>query len=640
MNDTIISLAVLKANWEAKKASYIDNFNVLTAECLKRSPEDVVSASAIRDALEERFGLQLPLRTVSLVLRRAAKTGLVYREHGVYHIDRAQVEKVNFEEYRSKFLFSYDRLIGDLIKYAEQKYSIKWSTENAEATLHDYLNTNSFTLLQAISKPTYVPLPKAATKNQRYIFASYVNSLVNQQSEHLDSLQVVLEGHMLATAIFLPDPSSTQAKFQKTCVFFDTRFLIYALGYAGGSLSAPGKELLEMLYGLGADLCCFDHTVDEIASILTSCANNLRTGASSLGYGPTFDYFFAKGFNESDVLLLTGRLEDDLRKIRVEIKAKPPYIKEHMIDEPKLEEFITSRVYYPNPYALKRDIDSISSIPRIRAGNQARLIERCVAIFVTSNSPLIEAVNEFVGTEEELCSAPLAISDWNITNLIWLKKPLKAPDLPRKRLIADCYAAVQPSDSFRKRYYEELEKLASREDYTAQDVYALRHSLEAQRIALDVTVGDEDAFTEGTVQEVLGIYHERIRSEEKKEREAAQAGAERLAEKIQTQTAEQEARIAQIETRAVTVARTLSGFALGFLVVLVATSLYFLIPSVTVQQVRVLRIPVRYVAFSLMCVLSLANWIWGTTLSRIRRHIEMRIVPYIEKVFKWMGGIA
>lgn len=338
MSDTILALAVLKANWEAKQASYIDNFNILIAECLRRSPHDVVSGPAVRGSLEENFGLWLPLKTVNLVLRRAAKTGLVYREEGVYRINRVEVEELRFEKYRNKFISSYDRLIEDLRMYAEEKYSkkknwVKWSREDAERTVHDYLSNNSLTLLRAITKKTYIPLPTVATPNQRYIFASYVNSLFERQSEHLNSLQIVLEGHMLATAIFLPDPSSTGAKFQNTSLFFDTRFLMYALGYGGESLEAPHKELLEMVYELGADLCCFQHTGDEMISILNGCAKNLTTASGVPGYGPSFDYFLSRGFNESDVLFLAGRLEKELERIRIEVKPKPAYATEHMIDE-------------------------------------------------------------------------------------------------------------------------------------------------------------------------------------------------------------------------------------------------------------------------------------------------------------------
>jgi hypothetical protein len=642
MSDTILALAVLKANWEAKHAGYIDNFNVLIAECLRRSPHDVVSGPAVRDSLEENFGLRLPLKTVNLVLRRAAKTGLVYRAEGVYRINRVEVEKLRFEKYRNKFISSYDRLIEDLRMYAEEKYSkqknwVKWSIEDAERTLHDYLSSNSITLLRAITKKMYIPLPRVATPNQRYIFASYVNSLFERQSEHLNSLQIVLEGHMLATAIFLPDPSSTGAKFQNTSLFFDTRFLMYALGYGGESLEAPHKELLEMVYELGADLCCFQHTADEMISILNGCAKNLSTASGVLGYGPSFDYFLSRGFNESDVLFLAGRLEKELERIRIEIKPKPAYAKEHMIDEKKLEACISSKITYLNPYALQRDIDSISAIPRIRAGHQARLIERCRAIFVTSNMPLVEAANEFVGMEEDSPLVPLGISDWDLTNLTWLKKPLKAPDLPRKRLLADCYAAVQPSDKFRSALNREVETYAAKDVCTPDDVYVLRRSLEVRRLALDLTAGDENAFTEGTVQEVLELYRQRILEKEKATREAAERHAQQLEEEIRERTAKEIAKNAEIEKRAVFVARKLSGIVMVFLVVLAATILYFNIPSS--PEWKLFKIPIKYLASGAIFVWSVLNWGWGFTLLRVRRHIEIKMTSKLVMLFKWIGGM-
>jgi len=43
-----------------------------------------------------------------------------------------------------------------------------------------------------------------------------------------------------------------------------------------------------------------------------------------------------------------------------------------------------------------------------------------------------------------------------------MNMPLQAPpDLPRKRIIADCYAATQPSETLWHRFVHELEVLES-----------------------------------------------------------------------------------------------------------------------------------------------------------------------------------
>lgn len=250
---------------------------------------------------------------------------------------------------------------------------------------------------------------------------------------------------------------------------------------------------------------------------------------------------------------------------------------------------------------------------------------------------LVEAANEFVGMEEDSPLVPLAISDWDLTNLTWLKKPLKAPDLPRKRLLADCYAGVQPSDKFRSALNREVERYAEMNVCTPEDVYVLRHSLEVRRLALDLTASDENAFTEGTVQEMLELYRQRILEKEKAAREAAERQAQQLEEEIRERTAKETAKNAEIENRAVIVARKLSGIVMVFLVVLAATILYFNIPSS--PEWKLVRIPIKYLTSGAILVWSVLNWGWGTTLLRVRRHIEIRMTSKLVMLFKWIGGM-
>lgn len=59
MSETTIALALLKANWDEYHKSYLDNFNLLTAECLRQSTHAVASAEQLvhdltKDSLRPR----------------------------------------------------------------------------------------------------------------------------------------------------------------------------------------------------------------------------------------------------------------------------------------------------------------------------------------------------------------------------------------------------------------------------------------------------------------------------------------------------------------------------------------------------------------------------------------------------------
>ncbi|MEE8513014.1 MAG: hypothetical protein V3S36_10260, partial [Acidiferrobacterales bacterium] len=81
------------------------------------------------------------------------------------------------------------------------------------------------------------------------------------------------------------------------------------------------------------------------------------------------------------------------------------------------------------------------------------------------------------------------MTDHALTTLLWLKKPLSAPDLPRRRLIADYFAALRPDERFWKSYLAEIDKLERDGQLSHDDYFALRHSLEAKQALMDLTRG-------------------------------------------------------------------------------------------------------------------------------------------------------
>ena len=109
---------------------------------------------------------------------------------------------------------------------------------------------------------------------------------------------------------------------------------------------------------------------------------------------------------------------------------------------------------------------------------------------------------------------PIAVTDHSLTTILWLKKPMAAPDLPRKHIVADCYAAMEPSDNLWRKYLAEISSLQSRGDISSDEYYLLRASLQARTELVNLTMGDEGTFVEGTPQEILERTKQSIKAEE------------------------------------------------------------------------------------------------------------------------------
>jgi hypothetical protein len=84
------------------------------------------------------------------------------------------------------------------------------------------------------------------------------------------------------------------------------------------------------------------------------------------------------------------------------------------------------------------------------------------------------------------------------------------PDLPKKQMMADAYAAMHPSPELWRKFLAEVEKLKRGDTITGDDYLLLRNSIEIKSHLMDLTLGDEEALVEGTVAEVLAAYRSNL----------------------------------------------------------------------------------------------------------------------------------
>ncbi|MFC1962776.1 hypothetical protein ACFLWB_02120 [Chloroflexota bacterium] len=627
----------------------------MVADCIRLSTNDVISTPELKQDLESRFGLRFPESALEIILRRLRKRNYLRVENNIYYRNIANLSSLTFHETQQKILVMHDALINKMVEFCNKKFAFVCTTEEAEKSLLAFLKENALLIMSAVTTGTLIPDITPASKSGKYYVAKFINHLQHTKSAELDYLEKVIEGNMLANAIFLPDPMRAGGRFHRTKLFFDTTFLIYALGYAGKPRQDPCAELLEMLYETGADLRCFPHTVDEIVGILNSCARRMRSGEQSDPFG-TVDYFIEKEYTDSDIQLLIDNLPKSLNSIRIQIEEKPLYTSEYVIGEDMFGEALESEIHYLNPDAKIRDVDSISAIMRFRHLHEYYFVEECRALFTTTNSKLAKVSRAFFykGTSERVVSP--CITDSSLTTLLWLKKPLKMPDLPMRRIIADCYASLQPDMQLIQAYLNKVQQIEQRSEITADEVLMLRYSLEAKQSLMDLTCGDEEVFGHVTIHEILELAKERMQS---KMRGELQAKANIEIQKVQTKLHRASTRLAQkgqqliqaegtidelkissqiretnITLRANKIARF---FGLAFKASLIPIIVIGMVFSLPWHLPSIFQSPTRYVMptiLSILFILVVVNLVNGTTINSIARNIEKKCSNVIANLLK------
>ena len=519
---TIFGLAFIQVNWDELGQDYVENFVPLIAECLRRSDTTVVSLPDLQTNIKDFFGLELPQNVIRVILQRAAKKKYVELKNHVFYVNKENCEALNFQATQERVTAIHSRVTTKLKAYISRKHHHEWTVEQTEKAIHDFLRDNSFSLIFSLAEHSSLLDRSTHSSKTAYLVGSFLEEIKSNDQLCLRDFEILVQGNLLANALYFPYPSRISKRFQGTKVYLDTSIIVYACGFAGADRTAPPTELLALLTDYGARLACFPETVNEVRGILDACATRIQKGNLKDSYGPSMEYFIESGKTASDIELMSARLMNKLQDMRISVDEKPDYDHAYQIDEAKLEAALDEALHYKNPKARIHDVDCISSIARFRRGRELFLLEDTKAFFVTANIKLARATRVFFQSESTPGDVALCLTDYALGNLLWLKNPTKAPNLPRKQLLADAYAVVQPSEQLWMRYLIRIAKLQESGDVTPDQYYLLRHSLAAKAALMDLTKGEEQSFSEGTIQEILEIATRKIQSTLKQDLQAEQ----------------------------------------------------------------------------------------------------------------------
>lgn len=556
-NEKILtSLAILKANWDEGQRSYLDNFLPFVADCLNACSADDISAPEISDLVLQRFGIPLPNGVVQTLLRKAAKAGLGTRDHGRFKIDRKEVAKHDLTRLRSDTERRQEALVDRLVRFASEEHGLQLERDAAEAALLAHLERHATSILKAALRGVAYQ-PALADESIDYVVTEFVAQLFARDPDGFEYMESLVKGLMLATAVYLPAPAEVGRRFEQLTLYFDTRVLLQALGYEGPEAEKAMRQTLDIAYELGAQLATFSDTVGETRGVLNGIAINFRRAQRFDQRRLTQEWFRKQGYSASDIELLAENLEADLRGLRITVVDRPPPEVQLTVDESALEAVLQEKVGYPARPPLLHDLDALTAIFRLRRGGRPSQLERGRAAFVTTNTPLVGVARQFFDGGD---SVPLALTDDDFATLVWLKRPLSAPELPRMRIIADCYAALEPGNDLWNKYLDEVEKLRQRRSISEDDFFVLRYSFDAKRALMHRTLGEHERISEEVVEEILDRAREAIKEPEvqrAKEAEAASSTAERRAAEAAARATAAEQRAAAAENQARASARVI-----------------------------------------------------------------------------------
>ncbi len=642
MDNIIASLAVLKVNWDHLKKDYIENFIPFIATLIKKNNYDVIDINTACSDFTKEFGLIIPYHPMLTVLTRTQKRGLIERDYGKFKPNKEKVAKFEFTGITEEQLRKQEKITKEFISFVKQNYSVELTREEAEAAFTSFLKDHDLDILFAAQDPTVLP-PIKSSNEKKFLIYKFIKNAHESEPEIFRFIVDIAVGYILASAVLYNKFDKFVGKLKKINFYFDTRCILRLIGAEGKEKKEAYIEFFKTLSEEKGNLFLFQHTYEEMMGILEDAlrwVENPRYDSSLAS--PVLRYFVENNYKSSDVerfIINVDRVLEENKIIKVDAPDPNKY-KYYQIDEDKLHAAIVEAYKEQNPSfeelekrsAIQKDVKSIASIYRLRKGRKPKTIKEADSIFVTTNSGLSYANRRFESSEiGEDHNIPACLTDIFIGTLVWLQSPAKVLSLNEKKIIADCYAALQPNDTLIKKFLSEVEKLRHEKKISSDEYYLLRTHRVAMELLEEKTMGDPNNFTDKTSEEILEEIREGIRREgDEKYLKEKEQHAETLS-KLDTATQEKEDIERKVEVKAEKISNTLGKILFIILVILfiLGTAAQFF-PDF-LNNHRLLRIILILITF-LLGLLSVAT---GFNVKGFRDKIKIIIK---NKIISWLIG--
>lgn len=541
MNRTLLSLAIIRTNWELQRKDYIENFVPLFATLIKQKKYQEISIEKIdiiKNDFKTEYGLNIPSNPIITILNRLSKKQLIKKENGKFIPVKENLDKIDITKKSDQIKREFEHVINALSTFIKVKHNIEVSTNELEDALICYLKKHDLDLLFAAERNSLLP-KITPDKKLQYLINEFIGNAFRTEPQLFKFIVNLTIGHALSATILFSDFNQYSGNFKGLNLFFDTPFIFNLIGIDGIHKKALAQELVSILLKEGVKLFVLEITNTEVTTNLEEALRLLEKGKKDPTKGSfTFRTCLENGFNQNDVEQIILELSSFYKDNGINDNEIPNYdeFRDFQIDEEKLYDTIIDTYGFKSKkedvckskkddkgekddkinQTIFRDVQVLSGIYRYRLGNNPKTLKDCKYLFITTNSSLAFASRIFEKKENgKRYSLPTCLTDVFLGTLIWLHSPTQIEALSEKKIIADCFAALKPDEKIIAKYLDDVEKLKEKGHLTKDNYILLRTHRAAINILENKTLGDIDEFTSDTTNEILQELLERIKAEER-----------------------------------------------------------------------------------------------------------------------------
>ena len=521
MNRTLISLAILKINWENARADYIDNFIPFLGYLLLKKGYDHLEPDDLKNLkidFKDEYGLLIPNYALLTICNRACKKRpkILNRDSGILYVDKNEVAKYDNSIKQKEVADKFEAIIKRIKVFAYEQFNMTVMEDEISDAIIQFLKHHDLDILFAAHDLTVLPKVNSSAK-YKYIISSYAIYAKEYEKENFNALADLAIGNALACAILYSDITYT-GRLKNLNLYLDTPLILTMIGLSGKFKEDAFEELLNMLKADEANLKILETTRGEVDTILSNALAVLEKGEDNINIEKApiaVRHCLDNGITASDLEMKIAGLEETLKDHGIGKSKVPDFMKskDFQIDEEILKQTIidTYKTHSPDfvltqskDRTIDRDVKVLAGIYRFRRGFKPRSIRESKDLFVTSNTSLAYASRLYEQKQDKDPKViPSCLTDVFIGTVLWLQTPQKVIELNEKKFIADCYAAKQPSEALIRTYMTEVDKLRQNKRINQEEYYLLRSHQTAIKLLEEKTMGDPDAITGEAIGDII-----------------------------------------------------------------------------------------------------------------------------------------
>ena len=448
---------------------YLDSFWPFA---IKAFPTDTFAdLRSIQRSLQNKFGLAIPLHTLTTVLGRARSNGHVELKEQRYRLTQKGLAYLDKFEVDREVERRTNGLVEDMRSFYEKR-GIPLSSERVHEVLTSFLQLNLQPLLQFLSPSVSTPAVQGRGVLDELLI-EYVKTVEKSSQDQWKTFQDLVLGSIISVVLDSEREEITEItsrSFKHCQVFLDTNFVFSILGLHSPEFNEPAKELFNLLREHAFRPKVFGFTVDEICGVINGYVSQAYRYPTTLAVDSLYSTLKIKGWTKLQARQFIINIESTLKNAGIEIElTKNVNLESYSVPDQDTREVLGNYKPLQDLFHQNHDLAAIDKVKEMRT-SPVRKIEDACALFLTSDNRL-SAFNFLEMQHKQNGTICEVISDRLLTNLLWLK-------YPKSRLSLNAIIGVHSRDLFIKRriwekFYDVLTELKQKAQVTDQQISTL-----------------------------------------------------------------------------------------------------------------------------------------------------------------------